>query len=370
MLTRVYIDNYRCFVNFEIDLGRQQLILGLNGSGKTTFLDALRGVRDLSVADASLESLFPSASLCRWQTLKEQRFELNVHLDGRMYLYRLRLDQWGHPARTRISEETVLCDGKPVFEFIGGEVHLFNDSFERKVNYPFDWFRSALTTIQKRPENARLMRFKDWLLGLHCLSIDPRRMLSTTDSEDARPNADMSNFAAWYRHLTQERGDQSASFQGILRTILTGLESFDVRSIGGAVRQVTAKFAASDADGSQLFQISFGELADGQRTLIALYAVLEFLVQDGACLFLDEPENFIALSEIQPWLLELQDRLVDKGGQVTLLSHHPEIIDYLAVEKGIVFERIGSGPVRVGHLSSESTLPLSEQAARGWIERQ
>ncbi|HMC58460.1 MAG TPA: hypothetical protein VKJ01_04645 [Candidatus Solibacter sp.] len=38
MLKRVYIDNYRAFVNFELALGQQQLILGLNGSGKSSLL--------------------------------------------------------------------------------------------------------------------------------------------------------------------------------------------------------------------------------------------------------------------------------------------------------------------------------------------
>jgi len=41
MLTRLYIDNFRCFVNFEYRPARKQLILGGNGSGKLSLLDAL-----------------------------------------------------------------------------------------------------------------------------------------------------------------------------------------------------------------------------------------------------------------------------------------------------------------------------------------
>ena len=36
MLTRLYIDNFRCFVNFEYRPAARELILGRNGSGKTT----------------------------------------------------------------------------------------------------------------------------------------------------------------------------------------------------------------------------------------------------------------------------------------------------------------------------------------------
>ena len=41
MLTRIYIDNYRAFVNFEHTFESTQLLMGGNGSGKSSFLDAL-----------------------------------------------------------------------------------------------------------------------------------------------------------------------------------------------------------------------------------------------------------------------------------------------------------------------------------------
>lgn len=94
--------------------------------------------------------------------------------------------------------------------------------------------------------------------------------------------------------------------------------------------------------------------------------MLNFVVEGNACLFLDEPENYIAIPEIQPWLMELRDRIEDRGGQVILISHHPEIINYLAPELGILFERTGSGPVRVRSYEAGQLLSPSEQIARGW----
>ena len=41
MLTRLYIDNFRCFEKFEWRPGRKQLIMGGNGTGKTSLMDAL-----------------------------------------------------------------------------------------------------------------------------------------------------------------------------------------------------------------------------------------------------------------------------------------------------------------------------------------
>jgi predicted ATPase len=248
-------------------------------------------------------------------------------------------------------------------------VHLFNDRFEQKVTYPFDWFRSALATIQPRAENTRLMRFKDWLADLHCLELDPRRMAGSTDSEQSRPSDDMANFAAWYRHLAQERVDATAALQNRLSAVMPGFESLDLRSVGGSVRSLIARFRAP-GDAGKGYTVAFDELSEGQRILVCLYSILEFLVRDSVCLFLDEPENFIALPEIQPWLMELRDRMDDQGGQVTLISHHPEMIDYLAPEIGVVFERVGSGPARVRPFNKidDSSLKASELVARGWAE--
>jgi len=364
MLKRVYIDNFRSFVNFELSLGEQQLILGLNGSGKSTLLEVLRAVKKLVAGDAHPDALFPDTSRTRWQTLSQQTFELDVEL-GANYRFRLEIDSWGSPARTRIKREIVHCDGRPVFEFIEGEVRLFNDNFQHKVTYPFDWFRSALATIQPRSENRKLTQFKNWIETLYCLQLNPHTMSQWAEREETEPASDMSNFASWYRHMAQERADSGAKLQAQLRKIVPGLESLDLRAAGGNRRVVALEFSDGSSPPS-FFRIGFEELSDGQRILICLYALLNFVVEGNACLFLDEPENYIAIPEIQPWLMELRDRIEDRGGQVILISHHPEIINYLAPELGLLFERTGSGPVRVRNYSAEQFLSPAEQIARGW----
>ncbi|MEQ9359707.1 AAA family ATPase [Coleofasciculus chthonoplastes] len=46
MLKRIYIDNFRCLVNFEINFEDNiSLFLGGNGSGKTTVFTALQKLR-------------------------------------------------------------------------------------------------------------------------------------------------------------------------------------------------------------------------------------------------------------------------------------------------------------------------------------
>jgi predicted ATPase len=68
MLTRFCAHNFRCLVNFELKLGRVSLLLGKNGTGKTSVFDALYRVQQFVSGDGKVLALFPGADLTRWQT--------------------------------------------------------------------------------------------------------------------------------------------------------------------------------------------------------------------------------------------------------------------------------------------------------------
>lgn len=182
---------------------------------------------------------------------------------------------------------------------------------------------------------------------------------------------DLTNFAAWYGHVIQEQTATLVQLQRSLQEIIDGFDSLDLRKIGRTARVLRAVFSNEVAGSppSRLpVEFDFSELSDGQRALIALYTVLHTLVLRGATICLDEPDNFLALAEIQPWLFELSDRIEDVEGQVILISHHPEIINLLAPGHGVLFSRTGIGPVRVETYRPDDIgkLTPSEQIARGW----
>jgi ATPase subunit of ABC transporter with duplicated ATPase domains len=119
---------------------------------------------------------------------------------------------------------------------------------------------------------------------------------------------------------------------------------------------------------------NFGELSDGQRMLIALYSLLYAARADQRyryTLCLDEPGNFVALSEIQPWLTQVYDSCMGGEMQAVLISHHPELIDYLlASPVGYWFERSSNRPTRGKSIvaQGEDGLAVSELVARGWLD--
>jgi len=292
-----------------------------------------------------------------------------VEGNGGLYTFRLVVDSFGNPARPRIVQEEVLFAGKPIFRFHHGEVHLFNDGHEDKVKYPFDWHRSALATVTDRPENTKLSWFKRWLGTLWFISPDPRQMGSLAESEAQAPARDLSNFAAWYRHLRLENDDHKLLAD--LQQAIPGFQSMDLKDAGMGNRILMLSFSVDGDSGQskQSFSQLFHELSDGQRVLIGLYTVLHFAFRSGATLFLDEPDNFIALSEIQPWLDDVLDKLEDETDlQVFLVSHHPELLNRLAVEGGIVLDRPGGRHTRARRFTDTAQTGLlpAELAVRGW----
>src|SRR5262249_33912210 len=156
--------------------------------------------------------------------------ELYVSGNGGLYTFRLVVDTVGSPARPRVVKEEVDFSGRPIFRFVNGEVHLFNDRHEDKVQYPFDWHRSALATIVERRDNTKLSWFKRWLGGVLCITPDPRRMSPLAQKETSFPAADLSNLADWYRHLRLESDDRPLLDD--LRDVLEGFESMDLKDAG------------------------------------------------------------------------------------------------------------------------------------------
>src|SRR5208337_4839443 len=113
---------------------------------------------------------------------------------------------------------------------------------------------------------------------------------------------------------------------------------------------------------------ALSELSDGQYCLLALHMILHLLIARGGTVFIDEPDNFVALREIQPWLLAAEEAVEDHNGQLILISHHPEILNQWASRHGLRFFREKNGQVRTEKfkVDPKGELQPSELIARGW----
>ncbi|PKO23161.1 MAG: hypothetical protein CVU38_05575 [Chloroflexi bacterium HGW-Chloroflexi-1] len=233
-------------------------------------------------------------------------------------------------------------------------------------------FCEAIPLSQRVPrhDNTLLTWFKQHLQRYIILQIVPCLMNPESSQEEARPSVHLENYASWYRSLSQDQG-LVFRLTNELREVIPGFDHFKFEMLGEQNRLLKVRFQGTTGDYPSEYRLS--DLSDGQRTLIALYTVLVASPAAGEntdTLCLDEPENFLALPEIQPWLVALHDRCSGGEVQALLISHHPELIDYLlASPVGYWFDRECNQPTRVRPISTDdsSGLPISELIARGWL---
>ena len=57
MLSKLYVDNFRCLDNFELDLDETNVFIGRNGTGKTSVLHVLRNIQNLIVRGSKVDEV-------------------------------------------------------------------------------------------------------------------------------------------------------------------------------------------------------------------------------------------------------------------------------------------------------------------------
>jgi predicted ATPase len=136
MFTRLYVDNFRCLVNFEFRPKQKPLIIGGNGTGKSTFLEILTSLRGfVNDPGVDVEQAFGASTLTRWETRAQQTFSVEAVINHTPYQYGLVTEH--NSGRARVHSEVLFIQGEPLLQASGGDVRLYNAKYPSGVGYPF-----------------------------------------------------------------------------------------------------------------------------------------------------------------------------------------------------------------------------------------
>lgn len=350
------------------------LFLGANGSGKTTVFNALRKLQKFIRGDAQVGLIFPKTDLTKWETRLIQKFELDIQGNGGIYKYSLEIEHQEDDTRSRVRSEKLTFDNQPLLDFSTqiqenkpvGQATIYNDIPNQKSSsFPFgDFSRSALNLVSERRDYQKLIWFKKRITRFFIVHINPFAMSPESRQEDLYPAWNMSNYAAWYSYLTGNQS-QMINLTMKLRDIIEGFDSFKNERIGQG-KVLSLSFPKLSKEPYKL-----NEISDGQKVLLALYTLIYCTPDEDYTLCVDEPENYLALPEIQPWIHALIEQCSGtySQGQAILISHHPTLINYLASNSGYWFERTDEGIVRTQPITDEQNtgLSLARLIELGWI---
>ncbi|MDI9369684.1 MAG: ATP-binding protein [Synergistaceae bacterium] len=366
MINEIYIDNYNCLVNFRVRPKSFQLWLGDNGSGKSSVLHAIRSIQRL-MRGAHVDDVFDPRALTAWDKRREQTVGLVLTIEGERYDYSIVVEHSPAEGKRRIAREELLWNGSRFFLFDGHEAHLFRqnrttEKVEQGASFPADWSRSVIPTVAKRDDNVPLVRFREELEKILLIHPVPMAMQETALSESRLLSEHGENFARWYRHVLQEWPAIGYEAKRQLEDVLPGFGQLSLKE-SGEFRRLMATFRITDND----YAFDFAELSDGQRQLVLLYTVLEALrLGVFSSVFIDEPDNFISMREIQPWLDNLNSMCDEFDRQAIIISHHPEVVNRMARGEELWFSRKEGSHVEAVPFPVVEGITPAEVMARGW----
>lgn len=365
MITRVFANNFRCLVNFEANLNSFAVLCGPNGAGKSSVFDAIRLIRDLASGDATLggeaEKDIESLDFTQWLGTQIQEFELDMTLDGHLFTYVIHLEQISSHLKPRVLREKAMCDKKVLFERnLDGVSFLRADG--TKTGFPLDWRQAALGSIQPANERRDIELLQKALKSVMILRPSPKSIAPESKGESKVLSLHAENLLSWYRYLAQEQ-EWTDALRDSLQEVWPDFRSFKLIDVGLNSKALQLRF-----DGNNDPLLFFHQLSDGEKILINLY-MIRAAVQTGAVrtVLIDEPDNYVGLPELQPWVLSIRE-LLDDQHQVLLISHHPEVLGNAGEENGRYLWRDNhSSPTRVGSLKIPAGLSAGEAIARGWV---
>jgi predicted ATPase len=349
MLTKVTVSNYKSIASCEVHLGPLTFLVGLNGSGKSNFIDAIKFCRDALTAPLNQAFAIRGSTVYRVSSLNDgapRGFALRFDLllpggDSAHYSFSI-APEAQRPFGVR-QEECVVKDAmgriKDAFKRRGSSVsgakfaerleatdrlHLLKASSDLPFRHVFDALEG--------------MEFYEPVLEM----IKAPELSSSTDVLESHG----SNIASVFEKIGREYPDTKSRIEDYLRQILPGLRDVAVETVDAY------KYLRFEQDlqegGSRTFTAS--GMSDGTlRAMAILVALFQRSIVNSkpSLVVIEEPETGLHPAATEALLDALREGAM--LGQVLVTSHSPELLDnreipsdsILAVDASLGASRIG-----------------------------
>ena len=344
MLQRLYVHNFKCLENFELNLKGtpSALLIGKNGVGKSAIASALevlqkisRGVNRMRDLDKSPYNLIGPKDFVRGRYDVPIRFEIEVLLNEELYKYILALELPEDFKELRVCEEQLIVAGNPIYSRKEAQVTLHTSSKNGTVQYVVERHSVALPFIQEQSKSDQLYIFKTWLAHMIILAPIPSLMTGDSNGETLEPERDGSNFGDWISGLLSRYPAAYTQVDKYLREVMPDIQDFLNEQISKNSKNMIVRFAANKGN----LSVDFQDLSDGEKCFFLCAIVLAANQSYGPLFcFWDEPDNFLSLSEVGHFITLLRRSFQDSS-QILVTSHNPEAIRKFSDENTFVLDR-------------------------------
>lgn len=316
------------------------LLIGKNGSGKSTIRSALEVLQKISqginrMRELEKLKLISPKDFARGRSDVPIRFEIEVFLNDKLYKYILALELPEKFRELRVSQEQLLVAGEPIYSRKEAQVTLHTSSQNREAQFLLDWHLVALPVIQEQSETDPLRIFRNWLARTIILAPIPSLMTGDSNGETLEPKRDASNFGDWFSGLLSRYPAAYTQVDKYLREVMPDIQDFLNELIGKDSKNMIVRFEANNGN----LSIDFESLSDGEKCFFLCAVVLAANKFYGPVFcFWDEPDNYLSLSEIGHFVMSLR-RSFKNRGQILVTSHNEEAIRKFSNENTFVLDR-------------------------------
>lgn len=333
MIREVRIDNFKSLVDFELNLTAFTCLVGLNGAGKSTVLQALDFISQQMHGDIKgwlAERQWKPGDIDSKLTAKKN-IDMSVTVESEGY----GLIEWTasfNRQSLRCTAEEVFCGSLRLLKVEDGELFLNRGAKsvgwrKESQSIMFDYQGSIISQIKGNRLQNELQILKDSLANIRSLDlISPEHLRQRTRDSAGHLGLGGQQLSAF---LHEQGSDARQRLLEKLQTVYPQLASIDTRSLrsGWKHLDIAEQFA------KKTLRTPARHVNDG---LLRLLAVLSQLASNEHFLLFDEIEN-----GINPELVEfLVDALVESEHQVMVTTHSPVILNYLEDEiakKGVIY---------------------------------
>ena len=338
MIKRLYFHNFRCLENFELPISSTSsaLLIGKNGVGKSSVGFALELLQRIARGTNRVRELIGTGDFSYGRSELPMRLQIEVVLEGRLFAYDLAFELPAGFKEVRVAEETLTCDNVEVYSRDRAQLTLARSAAASEARFLVDWHLVALPLIQEQSKVDPLKVFKTWLAQMMILAPVPCLITGDSEGESRLPNRHVTNLGEWFTGLIAHSPAAYARIDTYIRAVMEDFEDIQNPIMGAETRRLMVQFRHDQATNSFPFSV----LSDGEKCFFIAALVLASNATYGPLFcFWDEPDNYLSLSEVGHFVMELRKVFQKAGGQLIVTSHNPEAIRQFSDENTLLLYR-------------------------------
>ncbi len=334
MLEKIYINNYKNFQNFELNIQELNsvLILGKNGVVKSNLLKVIEIFQKIGRGTTSLKELIVENDFAFNNKLLPISLELEVKIKNNNFKYKLEIDFPKDFYQARVNNELLLQNGKSIVERKNGKISL------NKAGFTLDWHHIGLPLISTTNDKDPIEIFKNYLSNIVVLSAIPSQFNNVSKQESQYLNYNGSNSLDWIRYHLSKNPSLYTQINSFLKFRMEDFELFKFETTGKDERELIFEFKYKEKS----IELNFALLSDGEKIFFLAAVLLAIISKDKNILcFWDEPDGFISLLELSNFITSCRKAFENSktGSQLIVTSHKTKTINEFSSHNIIVFSR-------------------------------